>query len=58
LAEFKNVDDLINGILWISEANRDGKISVKAREKILKEFTLDKQVNSLIELYQSILRTS
>ena len=58
LAEFKNVDDLINGILWISEANSDGKISVKAREKILKEFTLDKQVNSLIELYQSILRTS
>jgi len=58
LAEFKDVDDLISGISWISEANSDGKISVKAREKILKEFTLDKQVNSLIELYQSVLRTS
>jgi glycosyltransferase involved in cell wall biosynthesis len=55
LAEFKNVGDLVNGISWISEANKDGKISEKAREKILKEFTLEKQVNSLIALYKSVL---
>ena len=55
LAEFKNVDDLVNGIAWISEANADGKISEKARAKILEEFTLEKQVNSLIALYRSIV---
>jgi glycosyltransferase involved in cell wall biosynthesis len=55
LAEFKNVDDLINGILWICDANIDGKISIRAREKILKEFTLEKQADSFIELYQTIL---
>ena len=55
LAEFKNVDDLVNGIVWISEANNDGKISDKARAKILNEFTLEKQVNSLIALYKSIV---
>ena len=55
LAEFKNVDDLVNGIVWISEANRDGKISERAREKIINEFTLEKQVNSLIALYKSIV---
>ena len=58
LAEFKNVDDLINGISWISEANTSGTVSLKAREKILKEFTLEKQVNSLIEVYQSVLKNS
>ena len=56
LAEFKNVDDLINGILWILDANKEGKISVKAREKILKEFTMDNQVTGLIRLYESILK--
>jgi glycosyltransferase involved in cell wall biosynthesis len=56
LAEFKNVDDLVNGISWISEANTNGSISLKAREKILKEFTLDKQVNSLIKIYHSVLK--
>ncbi len=55
LAEYKNVDDLINGISWIREANHDGKISARAREKIVKEFTLEKQVNDLIILYKTIL---
>ncbi len=55
LAEFKNVDDLVNGIVWISEANNDGKISEKARAKILNEFTLEKQVDSLLALYKSIV---
>ena len=58
LAEFKNVDDLINGISWISEANTSGTVSLKAREKILKEFTLEKQVNSLIEVYHSVLKNN
>jgi glycosyltransferase involved in cell wall biosynthesis len=58
LAEFKNVDDLVNGISWISEANTNGTISLNAREKILKEFTLEKQVNSLIEVYHTILKNS
>src|SRR4030095_660168 len=57
LAEFKSGDDLSNGIAWISETNNNGQISDKAREKILKEFTLEKQVNSLIELYHSVLNS-
>ena len=56
LAEFKNVDDLVEGITWINQANSDGKISGKARQKILNEFTLEKQVNSLISIYRSILK--
>jgi glycosyltransferase involved in cell wall biosynthesis len=53
LAEFS-----MNGISWISEANNEGRISANAREKILKEFTLEKQVESLITLYRSILNSS
>jgi glycosyltransferase involved in cell wall biosynthesis len=55
LAEFRDIDDLINGIRWIVEANETGLISANAREKILQEFTLEKQVNSFINLYRSIL---
>jgi glycosyltransferase involved in cell wall biosynthesis len=55
LAEFKSVDDLINGISWVSQNNIDGKLSRRARQKILDEFTLEKQVNSLISIYRSIL---
>jgi hypothetical protein len=52
------VNDLINGIFWIIEANKDGNISSKARETILGEFTLEKQVDSFIALYKSILNSS
>ena len=58
LAEFKNVDDLIKGILWIIEANKEGTVSIKAREKILQEFTLENQADSFIDLYKSILNNS
>lgn len=57
LAEFRNVTDLVNGISWIDEANREGKISNSARKKILEEFTLEKQVDSFISLYDSILKS-
>ena len=56
LAEFKNVEDLVEGISWIVEANINGSVSLKAREKILNEFTLEKQVSSLINIYHSLLR--
>jgi glycosyltransferase involved in cell wall biosynthesis len=56
LAEFKDLGDLINGINWIVEANGTGLISANAREKILQEFTLEKQVNRFINLYRSILK--
>jgi len=56
LAEYKNVDDLINGVSWITGANKEGIVSAKAREKILKEFTLENQVVSLINLYKSIIQ--
>ena len=56
LAEYKNVNDLIDGILWITHANKDGLVSSKAREKILKEFTLENQVTNLIRLYETILQ--
>ena len=58
LAEFKNVEDMVAGISWINDANKEGKISANAREKILKEFTLEKQVDSFIALYRSILDSS
>jgi glycosyltransferase involved in cell wall biosynthesis len=55
LAEFKNVNDLIDGINWIIEANKSGVISENAVKKILQNFTLEKQVSSLISLYESLL---
>jgi glycosyltransferase involved in cell wall biosynthesis len=56
LAEFKSVDDLINGIAWISETNSNGKISDKAREKFSRNLHWEKQVNSLIELYHQFYK--
>ena len=58
LAEYRNTEDLVNGVLWIDEANKNGSLSVKAREKILSEFTLEKQVDSFISLYKSVLKNS
>ncbi|HEV8271812.1 MAG TPA: glycosyltransferase [Chitinophagaceae bacterium] len=55
LAEFKNVNDLIGGINWIIEANKSGVVSENAIKKILQDFTLENQVNSLISLYESLL---
>ena len=55
LAEFKNVNDLIDGINWIIDANKSGVVSENAVKKILENFTLEKQVNSLISLYESLL---
>ena len=56
LAEYKNVNDLVNGIRWIDEHNKNGNVSQKSREKILKDYTLEKQVNGLIEIYHSVLK--
>ena len=58
LAEFKNVNDLIDGINWIIEANKSGVVSENAIKKILQDFTLEKQVNSLISLYESLLSSN
>jgi len=58
LAEYKNTDDLVNGVLWINDANNNGSISENARQKILREFTLEQQVDSFILLYQSVLNSS
>jgi glycosyltransferase involved in cell wall biosynthesis len=55
LAETNNVMDLVRGILWVLETNGNGDISLKTRERILSDFTLDKQVDRYIDLYNSLL---
>lgn len=48
--------DFAKGIAWMLEENkRQIELSLRAREKALKEFTLEMQVNSYLKLYHELL---
>ena len=55
LANLGDADDLANGINWIISSNATGEVSTNARDTILNEFTLDKQVELLLSLYASMI---
>lgn len=56
LAEYKCKEDLVNGVKWVLKMNHEGGLSLKARNKILEEFHLEKQVDRFIQLYHTLLK--
>lgn len=56
LAEYKNARGLAEGLLWILEHNREGKISVEARKKVLENYSQELIAKKHIDLYESLLR--
>ena len=53
MAEENNCEDLANGIQWCLNKNGDGKLSSKARVKVLKTFA----INIVTEQYKNLYRT-
>lgn len=55
LAEYKNSEDLANGIQWVIDNNIDNKLGKKAREKMLSEFSREIVGQQYIEFYEEII---
>ena len=56
LAKEQDSEDLVMGIRWCLENNQDGSLSQAARDKVLREYTIDRVGERYAELYESILR--
>lgn len=56
LAKEQDSEDLAMGIRWCLENNQDGSLSQAARDKVLREYTIDRVGERYVELYESILR--
>lgn len=56
IAEYKNAEDLLNGLEWILQNNREGIVGRKAREKVLSEYSFDTISNQHIELYKRMIQ--
>ena len=55
LAKEQDCDDLAAGICWCLENNQDGVLSKSAREKVMREYTVERVGERYVELYRSIL---
>lgn len=55
LAKEKDSEDLASGIHWCLKHNKDGSLSKAAREKVMREYTIEKVGKMYAELYNSIL---
>ena len=55
LAQEQDSDDLALGIHWCLENNQDGVLSQAAREKVLREYTIERVGERYAKLYRSIL---
>ncbi len=55
-AILENSNDLAAGIRWCLENNQDGSLSQAARDKVLREYTINRVGERYAELYESILR--
>lgn len=55
IAEYKNSGDLLNGLLWVIEKNRDNYLGINGRRKIEREFSEKVIADKHIELYKSLL---
>ena len=54
-AAFEDSDDLATGIGWCLTNNQDGALSKAAREKVMREYTVERVGERYAELYRSIL---
>ena len=55
LSEYRSVDSLAKGIQWVLENNTEGKLSEKAREKVLSSYAEDVVAKQYNQLYKSLL---
>ena len=55
LARERDCEDLAQGIGWCLSHNSDGALSKNAREKVMKNYTIDKVSEQYKQLYESIL---
>ena len=55
LAAERDCDDLARGIEWCLTSNTDGAMSKKAREKVMKNFTIEIVSEQYKRLYESII---
>ena len=55
LAKEKDSEDLAKGIEWCLTHNADGALSKNAREKVMKNYTIDIVSNQYKQLYESLL---
>ncbi|MBR5470311.1 MAG: glycosyltransferase [Paludibacteraceae bacterium] len=55
-AAFKDSSDLAQGIRWCLDNNHDGSLSKAAREKVIREYTIDRVGEMYAELYETIRR--
>jgi glycosyltransferase involved in cell wall biosynthesis len=58
VADYKNSDDLINGVKYILNLSKDDllKISENSRDDVLNNFTIDKMVDQYIDLYRKKIK--
>lgn len=55
LAEYKNVDDLANGIQWVLENNDDGSLSKACIQKVEQNYSESVVAEKYIALYKKLL---
>ena len=55
LAKEKDSADLANGICWCIENNKNGALSMEARKKVLRDYTIERVGQQYVELYKSIM---
>ncbi len=55
VAEYRSADSLAKGILWVLEANAQGKLSAQARQKVLNTYAEEIVAQQYQDLYQSLL---
>lgn len=56
VAKMQNSEDLAQGIRWCLDNNKDGALSIAARQKVLENYTIEKVGQLYVELYESIMR--
>lgn len=55
LADYRSVSSLAEGIRWTLENNKDGDLSVKARQKVMTTYAEDIVAARYFQLYESLL---
>ena len=55
LAKEQDSEDLAMGIRWCLENNQDGSLSQAARDKVLREYTIDRVGERYVDLYKSLV---
>lgn len=55
LAKEKDSEDFARGIRWCLDNNKDGSLSVAARQKVMDNYTIDRVGKQYVDLYESII---